>query len=86
MSRRVLIIVMCVSVPLAVLVGWVGVADASLTRSTMSRIVGGCDECDQWTPCTHCDESQVKCTSATLYVECLYEGEDPDLGCGECNS
>lgn len=85
MSRR-LIIVMCLLVSLAVLVGWVSAVNAGLTRSTMSRILGGCDECDQWTHCTHCDESQVVCTSSTLYVECLYSGEDPNLGCGVCDS
>jgi hypothetical protein len=77
-------VITCVLLSLPVLAGLVGAAQASLSRSALNRIVGGCDECNQWVPCTHCDEWWVKCTTTFLYVECLFTGKNPNLGCGYC--
>jgi hypothetical protein len=71
---------------LPVVVGLMGIANAHLTTSTMNRVVGGCDECNQWTNCTFCDSAWEKCSTSALYVECHDDGEDPSLGCGECES
>jgi hypothetical protein len=83
MLKRPLIIA-CVLLSFPMLAGLVGAGQASLSRSAMNGIVGGCDACSQWISCTYCDSNWSSCDGLHLYIECLYIGEDPNLGCGEC--
>ncbi len=81
MLKRHSIIVLLVALP--VVVGAMGVADVSLAHSTMSEIVGGCDDCSQWSGCNTC-MGMEECSDSGSYVACLQSGEDPNKGCATC--
>jgi hypothetical protein len=68
----------------SILIGLSGFLNASLTHSQMTRIVGGCDWCSGWVPCTTCKPDRAYCFGDNDYVSCKNGGSDPDKDCGYC--